>query len=58
MSLLEQNTTRKGWVDENTIKLDVRDDNEEYKVETSWDITVYAKELESGNLLGFYYLIS
>ena len=32
-------------------------DNEEYEVETIWDSAVYARELESGNLAGLYYLV-
>lgn len=35
MLLLEQNTTRKGQVDENTIKLDAsNNDSKKYKIET------------------------
>ena len=61
MSLLEQDTTRKGRVDEKARQIEFgAGDNEskEYKVKAIWDSTVYAKESESGHLLGFYYLIS
>ena len=60
MSLLEQITTRKGRVDENTLQLEFEDDGkgEEYKLEAICDSKVYARESESGPLLGLYYLIS
>ena len=32
-------------------------DSEEYEMEVIWDSAVYAKELESGHLPGFYYLV-
>ena len=60
-TLLEQDTTRKGHVDEEVrqIEFDADDDNSrEYKVEAIQDSTVYAKESESGYLPGFHYLIS
>ena len=60
MSLLEQETTRKGRVDEKTLQLEFEDDGEgeEYEVEAIRDSAVYAKESESGQLPGLYYLIS
>ena len=60
MSLLEQNTTRKGRVDEKTSQLEFEDNDEgeEYEVEAIRDSAVYAKESESGQLPGLYYLIS
>ena len=60
MSLLEQNTTRKGRVDKKVrqIEFNAGNDGEEYKVETIWDSALYAKELELGHLPGLYYLIS
>ena len=60
MSLLEQDTTRKGRVDdEYAAKPDASDDeSEEYKVEAIWNSKVYAKKSESGHLPGFYYLVS
>ena len=57
MSLLEQDTTRKGWVD-NKAELDAGNNSGKYKVEAIWDSTVYAKESESGHLPGLYYLVS
>ena len=59
MSLLEQDTTRKGRVHEQNAKeLDAGDNSGEYKVEAIWDSAVYMKESESGHLLGLYYLVS
>ena len=60
MSLLEQNTTKKGWVDEKTAeKLEFKagGDNEEYEVEGICNSAVYARELEAGHLPGLYYLV-
>ena len=37
MSLLEQNTTRKGRVDDKNVELDVGNENGEYEVEAIWD---------------------
>ena len=59
--LLEQDTTRKGRVDENdAAELDAGDnEGGEYKVEAIRDSAVYARESESGhNLPGLYYLVS
>ena len=59
VSLLEQDTTRKGRVDENdATKLDDGDDNGEYEVEAIRDSAVYARESESSHLPGLYYLVS
>ena len=59
MSLLEQDTTRKGRVhEENAKELDNGDDSREYKVEAIRDSAVYARESESGHLPGLYYLVS
>ena len=61
VSLLEQDTTRKGRVDEEIrqIEFDVGDnDNREYEVEVIRDSAVYTRELESGHLPGLYYLVS
>ena len=58
MSLLEQDTTRKGRVDETT-QLDFEaGDDEEYKVEGIRDSAVYAMESEAGHLPGLYYLVN
>ena len=44
MSLLEQNTTNKRWVDENITELDIgKNDSGKYKVEVIWDSAVYAR---------------
>ena len=56
VSLLEQDTTRKGRVDEKAMELDAND-NEEYEVEAICDSAVYARELV-GHLPGLYYLVS
>ena len=59
MSLLEQDPTRKEWVDENMTKLEFDGGNsEEYKVEAIWDSAVYAMKSESGHLLDLYYLVA
>ena len=57
MSLLEQDTTRKGRVHE-AEELDAGDDSGEYEVEAIRDSAVYARESESGHLPGLYYLVS
>ncbi len=56
MSLLEQDTTKKGQV-ETFIELD-EGNSEEYEVETIFDSEVYAKKSDSGQLPGLYYLLS
>ena len=59
VSMLEQNTTKKGRVhEENAEELDAGDDSGEYKVEAIRDNAVYIKESESGHLPGLYYLVS
>ena len=60
MSLLEQDTTRKGWMNELFPELEPEFDagnNKEYEVEAIKDSVVYVKEAE-GHLSGLYYLIS
>ena len=57
MSILEQDSTRKGRVD-NEAELDAGDDSKEYEVEAIWDSAVYARESKSGPLPGLYYLVS
>ena len=57
VSLLEQDTTRKGRVDEENVE-ELDEDGGEYKVEAIRDSAVYARESESGHLPGFYYLVS
>ncbi len=57
MSLLEQDTTRKGRVDKTTSRLEFEnEDDEEYEVEAIRDSAVYTRELE-GHLPGLYYLV-
>ena len=61
MSLLEQDTTRKGRVDEKTVEqleFEAGGDNEEYEVEGICNNAVYARELEACHLPGLYYLVS
>ena len=58
VSLLEQDTTRKGRVDEDATELDAGDDEGgEYEVEAIRDSAVYARE-SAGHLPGLYYLVS
>ncbi len=60
MSLLEQDTTRKGRVDEKTTQLEFEagdGDGEEFEFEGIQDSAVYVGESE-GHLLGLYYLVS
>ena len=61
MSLLEQDTTKKGRVDKEVkqIEFDAGNNNSgEYKVKAIWDSAVYSRESKSGHLSGFYYLVS
>ena len=61
VSLLEQDTTRKGRVNKEVKQMEFDagdDDGGEYKVEAIWDSAVYARETESGHLPGLYYLVS
>lgn len=58
MSLLEENTTRKGWIDKNVTEFEASKDNKEYKVEKIWNNAVYAKKLATCHLLDLSYLIS
>ena len=58
MSLLEQDTTRKGRVDDNETELDAGDNSREYEVEAIWDSVVYTRKSESDHLPGLYYLVS
>ena len=48
VSLLEQNTTRKGRLDKNMTEFEASSDEEEYEVERIWDNAVYAKEWATG----------
>ena len=60
MSLLEQNTTRKEWINELFLEPEPEfdaGDNKEYKIEAIIDSVVYAKKAE-GHLPGLYHLVS
>ena len=60
MSLLEQDTTRKRWINELFSKLEPEfnaGNNKEYKIEAIMDNAVYVKETER-HLPGLYYLVS
>lgn len=59
LSLLEQDTTKKRWVDKSTatqLEFGIGD-NKEYEVEGIHYSIVFARESKAGHLLGFYYLI-
>ena len=59
VSLLEQDSTKKGRVNEQVPELDAGDENsKEYEVEAIWDSVGYTNKLESGYLSGFYYLVA
>ena len=61
VSLLEQDNTRKGQVDEEVRQIEFNasdDDGGKYKVEAIWDSAVSARKSKSGHLLGLYYLVS
>ena len=59
MSLLEQDSTKKGRVDKKTSQLEFEDNKgKEYEVGAIRDSTVYARKSESNHLPGLYYLIS
>ena len=51
MSLLEQDTTRKRWVDKNATELNAsNNEGGEYEVEAIQNSAVYVKESKSGHL--------
>ena len=59
--LLEQDTTKKKWVDEKVRQMEfyIGDDNRgEYKVEAIQDSTIYTRESKSCHLAGLYCLIA
>ena len=60
MSLLEQDSIRKGRVDKKTLQLEFEANGEveKYELEAIRDSAVYAKKSESGQLPDLYYLIS
>ena len=53
MSLLEQDNTRKGRVDDENVELDAGDKKGEYEMKANWDSKVYTRESESGHLSVF-----
>ena len=57
MSLLEQDTTRKGRVDKNVTEFKAGND-EEYEVKGIRDSAVYAKKSVAGQIPNLYYMIS
>lgn len=56
--MLEEDITKKGRVDENTIELDTGGNNKEYQFEAIWDNAIYANESTKGYLPELYYLVS
>ena len=44
MSLLEQNITKKKWVNKNITKLEAANNSKEYKVEAIWNSAIYANK--------------
>ena len=56
VSLLKQDITKKGWMDEKVTKFETGN-NKEYEVEGIWDSAVYTKESAASHLQGLYYLI-
>ncbi len=62
MSLLEQDTTRKRWVDkalpepEKNMEFEARG-NKEYKVKAIIDSTVYGQQARNDQMPGLYYLV-
>ena len=55
---MEQDITKKDWVDKNVTELEFNTGNsEEYKVEAMRDSAIYAKKSE-GYLPVFYYLVA
>ena len=58
VSLLGEDTTRKGWVNKKITELEFEaGDSKEYKVETIWDSTVYAINAK-GHVPSLYYLVA
>ena len=61
VSLLEQDTTKKGRVNDTQLDFEFEagdDKDKEYEVDGIWDSAVYAKESATGQLPGLYYLVS
>ena len=60
VSLLEQDTTKKGRVNDTQLdfEFEAGNDNKEYEVDGIRDSAVYAKESATGQLPRLYYLVS
>ena len=61
ISLLEQDTTKKGQVDKKTaeqLEFEAGGDDKEYKVEGICNSAIYTRKSEAGHLPGLYYLVS
>ena len=61
MCLLEQDTTRKGRIDEKTaekLEFEAGGNNKEYEIEGIRNSAVHARESEADHLPGLYYLVS
>lgn len=57
--LLEEDTTRKGWVDKKDKKTKFEaGDKEEYEVKRIQNSAIYGKKLEKSHLPKLYYLVS
>ena len=57
MSILEQDTIRKGRINEFAVLEFDKGNNKEYKIEIIWDNAVYTKKADR-HLLGLYYLVA
>ena len=58
LSLLEQNTIKKGQVNDTQLDFEFEaGNNKDYEVDGIWDSAVYAKELATGKLPELYYLV-
>lgn len=56
---VKKEITKKGYeVEDTQLLLNTSNNNGKYKVKEIQDSEVYAKELENGYLLSFYYLIA
>ena len=58
VSLLEQDTTKKGQVNYTQLDFEFKaSHDEEYKVDGIWNSAIYAKKWTTGQLPGLYYLV-
>ena len=58
VSPLEQDTTKKRWVDKNMTEFEAGSNDKKYKIEGIQDSAVYTKKLAIGHLPDLYYLIA